>query len=884
LDTLTETTDGNIPTIKGYISYPNGWYRLYMVINTSSQTNANVGIRFGTSSVDNVATFYLWGAQIEIGSFPTSFIPTTTGSVTRRADVANVVNSNIYNIDNFTIINKPFGSSGGSNTLSLVGPRIERTSVYSQYLSQAQINSVSGRTDDFWRWRIIGSSFGLPNFTTDGQVTVDWGDGTVETLTTSDHTFSNGGGYHEIGFRLDSGTYFSPSIADNNTHETKVIALGPAPESMKLDGNQTFRGCSNLEVFDATVDTSLENNFYYTWYNCSSLKSFPLIDTSSGTSFFSAWGGLSSLTSFPLIDTSSGVNFSFAWRVCTSLTSFPAIDTSSGTNFSNAWYNCSSLTNFPEIDTSNGTIFYGAWYNCSSLTNFPEIDTSNGTNFVLTWYNCNALNSFPLIDTSNGTNFNTAWRFCSSLTTFPPNFFDSWSGTPENECFVNTWKSCSALTSTSVENILNSIDTSGQSAPASGVDITIDYNASSGTPDITVPAINLISKGWTTTLNGSLKDDPTQFASLDLDFATNKSLIDNVSSNNLITFTRSSTATYVDSNGIIQTAAIDTPRFDHDPETGESLGLLMEYTGTNYNNNSLPSSFNDFQRCTKTTGIIAPDGTSTAINYVNNGVSADYIFKSFTLPVVAQTYYTISIFSTHDNMDITQGGIASGSYSIVTPTYHIPYGNGWYRHWRVYQTIPDNATTTPQIVIDTIGPSSNQSLWGLQVEVGLHPSSYIPTNGSTDTRNRDNASITGANFGNWFNQNEGTFYAYANRYNSGVSSMRIVSNQNATAAYIVIDPTNNILCFDGDNISASSSSLPPTFVKAVSVYTPTQKKVGANGNITPFGNRNSTFPLTPATELKFGARAGNNYYYGHISQLSYWPRILKDTSLQYITQ
>jgi hypothetical protein len=63
LDTLAETSDGNTPTIKGYISYPNGWYRIYMVLNTSTQTNAIVSIRFGTSGVDNVTTVYLWGAQ-----------------------------------------------------------------------------------------------------------------------------------------------------------------------------------------------------------------------------------------------------------------------------------------------------------------------------------------------------------------------------------------------------------------------------------------------------------------------------------------------------------------------------------------------------------------------------------------------------------------------------------------------------------------------------------------------------------------------------------------------------------------------------------------------------------------------------------------------------
>jgi hypothetical protein len=463
---------------------PNGWYRLILTTSMTSATRI-FAIRFSTEGggsttfdFDGTETVHIWGAQLETGDFPTSYIPTTSSAVTRAADVVDLTSTGIYDTDSFTILNEPYGSAGGSTTLNIVGAGqtpVKRTTVYSQNLSQTQINTLVKKTDEFWRWRILGSSFALLNFTTDGQVTVDWGDGTVETLTTSEHTFSNGSGYHDIGFRLDSGTYFRPYI-NNATHRNKVVAIGPAPESMKLDGFRAFFGCNNLEIFDATVD--VVGGFYEAWNSCTSLISFPWIDTSSVTSFFSAWLGCSSLTSFPLIDTSSGTTFQNAWVSCSSLTSFPLIDTSSGTNFQSAWQGCSSLTSFPLIDTSSGTNFYAAWYQCASLT------------------------SFPAIDTSIGTRFGQAWRFCSSLTNFPANFFDSWTGTPVDDCFVNAWDGCSSLTATSVENILNSIDTSGQSAPASGVDITIDYNASSGTPNISTAVTNLKSRGWTITLNG----------------------------------------------------------------------------------------------------------------------------------------------------------------------------------------------------------------------------------------------------------------------------------------------------------------------------------------------------------------------------------------------
>jgi len=69
--------------------------------------------------------------------------------------------------------------------------------------------------------------------------------------------------------------------------------------------------------------------------------------------------------------------------------------------------------------------------------------------------------------------------------------------------------------------------------------------------------------------------------SLDLRFADDKSLIDAVTGQQLVTHTRVGSGTFTDSAGTLQTAATNVPRFDHNPTTGESLGLLVEEARTN---------------------------------------------------------------------------------------------------------------------------------------------------------------------------------------------------------------------------------------------------------------------------------------------------------------
>jgi hypothetical protein len=99
-----------MPGSESIQSLSNGVYRVAMTFTTSSTDlgygsyfdirmvpSASSGCSGDNSAADGVSGVYFWGAQLEQGAFPTSYIPTSGSTVTRPSDTLCLSTSGWYN-------------------------------------------------------------------------------------------------------------------------------------------------------------------------------------------------------------------------------------------------------------------------------------------------------------------------------------------------------------------------------------------------------------------------------------------------------------------------------------------------------------------------------------------------------------------------------------------------------------------------------------------------------------------------------------------------------------------------------------------------------------------------------------------------------------------
>jgi hypothetical protein len=327
-------------------------------------------------------------------------------------------------------------------------------------------------------------------------------------------------------------------------------------------------------------------------------------------------------------------------------------------------------------------------------------------------------------------------------------------------------------------------------------------------------------------LNGAGSLNPDGL-SLDLQFAADRTLT--ARKGPTPTFTRASTATFVGSNGLIQSAAVNQPRFDHDTASPFACrGLLIEEQRTN---SVFPSE-----------ALTTQTRTVTAVPH------------------------TLSFYGT--------GTVVLSGVAIATVT-----GTGAY---------PTRTTLTFTPTAGSLTLTVTGSVTQAQLEVGSFPTSYIPTTIGPATRSADVCSITGSAFNGFYNQPEGTFFAsamIANLVNENRGIAQIDNGDNLHHIRFVYGNTNggfhnSVRANDtttqlGNNAGSSNVSQ-----KLIISYQGTSYAGTVNGATVTTATR--TQP-TGLSTLRIGSLAGPFYVGGHIAAIRYFRKRLSNAKLQSLT-
>jgi hypothetical protein len=150
---LDNGTVSNSASATGTIqALPNGWYRCTATATTVASPGT-VSPRVASSLSGTTQTYvgngdeaiFIWGAQLQVGTFPTSYIPTTTTALTRPVDSAVIDGTGVIT-GTYTLVEKPAGCAvvNGTNIDLVSGFTAERVMVFPAALSAPQITAIRG--------------------------------------------------------------------------------------------------------------------------------------------------------------------------------------------------------------------------------------------------------------------------------------------------------------------------------------------------------------------------------------------------------------------------------------------------------------------------------------------------------------------------------------------------------------------------------------------------------------------------------------------------------------------------------------------------------------------------------------------------------------------
>ena len=367
------------------------------------------------------------------------------------------------------------------------------------------------------------------------------------------------------------------------------------------------------------------------------------------------------------------------------------------------------------------------------------------------------------------------------------------------------------------------------------------------------------------------------------------------------------------------------PRFNHNPITGESLGLLVEEARTNSIRNNtgvgavagtpgtLPTNWSVASSVSGLSSQIIGTGTESGIAYIDikwtgtpsaNG-TIQHTFESNTnTAAVSDQSWTSAVYQR------LVGGVIPGTTSLLVVERSV--ANSFLASSSTNVTVTDSALINQRLahsrtlnnaltayvnsrldvsVVSGVAVDFTFRIGLPQLELGAFATSPILTSTAAATRSADVASISGSNFSSWYNQTEGTVFAEMDRNTAISSSSTVVSindnssnnrlynfRQDSASALTVISATGGTL--DGAlGVTLANTSNRNRVAAAQSLN---NLAAAANGG-TVLSDTSVAMPTVSQMLLGTGGTP-STVLNGHIRRLCFWPTRLANNILQSITQ
>ena len=396
-------------------------------------------------------------------------------------------------------------------------------------------------------------------------------------------------------------------------------------------------------------------------------------------------------------------------------------------------------------------------------------------------------------------------------------------------------------------------------------------------------------------------------------------------------FTRNTTATRINSSGLIETVASGKSRLNYPLIDGVVNGCpshLLEPERTNlisYSEDFSNAAWNKINTTIQSDELISPNGSLNASKLSTNNSNGVHIITDALSGSLQMTY---SVFFKkgeykYGSMSLINGGNSRGSGVVIDlDTFQVVssqtssssftfkadnYGNGWIRceltvtntnsiislavigSWNGIGSVTWNSGfRNPSYIGDS---SKGVYIYGAQLEQGSYPTSYIPNYGTAAGITRSAETANGAGDASTFNDSEGVLMAEVFieediESNVNISISNGVHEQNLIKfIYLPSENAFKVQSYGSNNTILTTIQFFDfnlgQYNKVLLVYNSTTLKMYVNGF--EVGSASVNGVPSGLNQLNFDRADGSAPFYGNTKQIQYFDSALNDSDLEKIT-